>query len=86
MFGGGHCFVLLAVMLVFIHFPKNNLNLPVKSKPVRAGADATVNVAFCLHIHIWSSLDSIGFYAEIQIILGQCVISVNMFQGLGKKL
>ena len=61
------------------HCPKNNPNLRIETKPVTAGADATV-YDFCLKLNqkpnikeprcFCSNRDRLGFFAEFQIILG----------------
>ena len=67
---------------LYLHCPKNNLNLSIKTEPVTVGAAATVRVyvwfqcvnkirTYCTAYRcICSNCDRLGFYAEIHFIFG----------------
>ena len=68
---------------------QKNLDLRMKTNPVTAGTDPTIHIQmvdFCIRIYlahkpniercISSNQGRLGLYAEIQIILGQCGLSI----------
>ena len=61
---------------MIVHCPKNNLNLRIETKPLTAGADATVYVRFLCRIYLHKNRTYSGSSASavavsyIQIFLG----------------
>ena len=59
------------VVYIYVHCPKNNLDLRIKAKPVTDGADATVDDRLLSH-----KLEHLlGLYAERQYIFWDSVFS-----------